>query len=106
MKKLSLLLILLSCGLSSLMVFANDPIPTYSSNTVTSKQIQLIRGQSMTLDELSSIAKVSTARDEQGNAVSLENKSYTIESYTRGTVSVIPSNGQEEDLITLDLSNQ
>lgn len=88
------------------MVFADDPIPPGSSNTDTSKQIRLTRGQSMTLDELSSIAKVSTARDEQGNAVSLKDKSYTIESYTRGTVSVIPSNGKEEDLITLDLSNQ
>ncbi len=106
MKTISLLLILLSCCLSSLMVSADEPITANSSNIAASNPIRLTRGQSMTLDELSSIAKVSTARDEQGNTVSLKDESYIVESYTRVTVSVIPSNSKDEDLITLDLSNQ
>ncbi|HIC7358978.1 TPA: hypothetical protein ACW6D3_002677 [Legionella pneumophila] len=63
----------------------------------------MYRGSSITLDELAQIADLSSARDQKGNPVTLEEESYQVGSFTKGTVTVIPQSGNADDVITLDL---
>ncbi|KTD57815.1 hypothetical protein [Legionella shakespearei] len=65
--------------------------------------IQFTRGKSVTLNELSSVADLSTARNQKGNPVTLEDVNYTVASFTRTTITIEPPNGSTADVITLDL---
>lgn len=69
--------------------------------------VHVARGKAISMDELTAIADLSSARDEKGNTVSLnEEGGYTIGSFTRGTITIVPVNGKVEDVITLDLKHQ
>ncbi len=82
-----------------------DESDTDSTNTPTedTHTTRVTRGQSMTKDQLASIASLSSARDQQGNSVPINAKIYTIGSFTRTTITIVPPNGGTDDVITLDL---
>lgn len=69
--------------------------------------VHVVRGKGISMDELTAIADVSSARDEQGNSVALRDEGgYSIGSFTRGTITIVPVNGKAADVITLDLKHQ
>jgi hypothetical protein len=88
--------------LSSLLPFA--VVADESNVQVPEVQIiQFPRGKSVTLNELSSVADISTARNQKGKPVTLEDVNYTVASFTRATITIEPPNGTPADVITLDL---
>ena len=98
--------LLVSCLLSmSTMTMAQDADeqPTDTPPDV-SNQATIVRGQSMTVGQISSIADLKSARNEAGQPVSLTDKTYTIGSFTKTTLTILPPNGATEDVITLDLN--
>ena len=65
------------------------------------------RGQLMPVKALSHIADLSTTRDQQGKPVSLDKTiPYTVASFTRTTISIVPPGGGEDDVITLNLNRK
>ncbi|HAU2157961.1 TPA: hypothetical protein JBK36_16060 [Legionella pneumophila] len=100
MKKINVLLYLLTMLTISFATISHGA----SEDTDTTNPTKYIyRGSSITLEELATVADLSTARDQKGNPVTLEEESYQIGSFTRGTVTIIPKSGQADDVITLDL---
>ncbi|CAM2832128.1 TPA: hypothetical protein NHI63_002536 [Legionella pneumophila] len=63
----------------------------------------MYRGSSITREELTQVADLSSARDQKGNPVTLEEESYSIGSFTKGTVTIVPKSGKADEVITLDL---
>jgi hypothetical protein len=89
--------------LLSITVFAQDSADA-SSGTAKPKIIEVKHGNDISLKELSLIANVASARDEQGKPVKLSGDSFTIGSYSRSTLSVTPKGETDAPaLITLDL---
>lgn len=69
--------------------------------------VHVARGKAISMEELTAIADLSSARDEGGNPVTIdEGGEYSIGSFTRATVTVVPVNGNAKDVITLDLKQQ
>ncbi len=65
---------------------------------------QLVRGAEITVGSLGTIADVSSAKNQKGDPVVLdEAASYKIASFTRTTLSIVPENGGVDDVITVDL---
>ncbi len=67
------------------------------------RKTQISRGQSITIDQLAKFAKLTSARDETGEPVALKEQEYTVGSFSRTTITIIPSGGDIENLITLDV---
>lgn len=68
--------------------------------------VDVKRDQPMTLQQLGIVADLSTARDEQGKSVTLEEGDYLLASFKRTTISVAQVNDKGEPskkIITLDL---
>ncbi|WP_454783572.1 hypothetical protein [Legionella sp. WA2022007384] len=100
MKKINFLLYLLTMLAISFVTMGHEITGT-SENANQTKH--MYRGSSITLDELAQVADLSSARDQKGNPVTLEEESYQVGSFTKGTVTVIPQSGKADDVITLDL---
>ena len=107
MQKHNYVLSVLVCSILSVTALAEEvgQQPTNTSNTKT-YSFKATRGHAITLDELASIADVSSARDEPGNPVVLSGKDYTVATYTRTTISILPTTGDQNGIITLDLLNK
>ncbi len=106
MQRLNYIFAILLGSLLSVSVIAENSAPsatTTSSGAV--HKIDVTRGQTLSVKVLSSIAELSSARDQQGHLVSLNEKEYTVGSFTKTTISIVPRNGGLDDVITLDLSN-
>lgn len=73
-----------------------------TTDTVSQNKL-LGRGSAISLEELATIADLSSARDEKGNPVTLEEGSYQVGSFKRTTISVVPNSGKADDVITLNL---
>lgn len=100
MKKINFLLYLLAMIAISFVTMGHGTTET----TDTMNQAKHIyRGSSITLEELAAVADLSSARDQKGNPVTLEEESYQVGSFTKGTVTIIPKSGNGDDVITLDL---
>lgn len=67
------------------------------------RTIEVIRGKTISADDLSQIADVASARNQKGGTVSLEADEYEIGSFTNTTITVVPPGGGPDDVITLDL---
>jgi len=91
------LLFVLSTLLST-SLFADSVIPEESS-----RKTEISRGQTITIDQLAKFAKLTSARDETGEPVALKEQEYTVGSFSRTTITIIPSGGDIERLITLDV---
>ena len=105
MPKQKLILTLMISSLLSLSAIAaveNQPSSDQTENRV---RVTVTRGQQMSLEVLSSITDVSSARDEDGKAVKLTEKMYTVASFTRTTITVAPLEGGDVNLITLNIVN-
>lgn len=81
---------------------ASSPV-TPSEDGQQMKTISVIRGQPIKLSDLSAIADMSSARDQKGNPAEVDEDVYTIGSFTRTTITIVPQDGKPEDVITLDL---
>lgn len=92
---------LLLSSLLSCAAVAEESTVEPSEGTV----IQFTRGKSVTVDELSSVADIASARNQKGNPVTLEEEHYTVASFTRTTITIEPPNGSPSDVITLDLKS-
>ena len=84
--------------LLSTSLFADSVIPEESS-----RKTEISRGQTITIDQLAKFAKLTSARDETGEPVALKEQEYTVGSFSRTTITIIPSGGDIERLITLDV---
>lgn len=92
-------------GISLVFLFSG----AFAANTAVNESskensVHVARGKAISMEELTAIADLSSARDEGGNSVTLdEGGEYSIGSFTRATVTVVPVNGKAKDVITLDL---
>ncbi|CCD08927.1 conserved exported protein of unknown function [Legionella pneumophila subsp. pneumophila] len=100
MKKINFLLYLLTMLAISFVTLGHEITKTAENANQTK---HMYRGSSITLEELAQVADLSSARDQKGNPVTLEEESYQVGSFTKGTVTVIPQSGKVDDVITLDL---
>ncbi|MFC7781258.1 hypothetical protein [Legionella taurinensis] len=100
MKKINLLLYLLTMLAISFVTMGHE---TTQATDTTDQTKHMYRGSSITLEELAAVADLSTARDQKGNPVTLEEESYQVGSFTKGTVTIIPKSGKADEVITLDL---
>lgn len=95
---------------SLLALFLWLPLQAASANATTeppkTHTISVVRGQPIKVSDIEAIADISSARDQKGNPVTLEGDTYTIGSFTRTTLTVVPPDGKPEDVITLDLIKQ
>jgi len=98
---LGLLLILLP--IAAMPQELNQPTTAFASQDGSTLEIK--RGQSITQNELSAMADLSSARNEKGDSVVLNDNSYEVGSFTRTTISIVPPSGKAADVITLDLIN-
>lgn len=107
MKKHLAILGILFISFTSL-VFAQDTTPqekeTDTKNTTT---IHVKRGQALSYNEVAAIAEINTARNEKNEPVQLDaEKTYNIASFTNATITIMPPDGSNNDVITLDLKSQ
>lgn len=95
------LILSLSLSLVLTTVFAEDS----STDTAPAKTrtIEAKRGNAISLNDLALIADTASARDEQGNPVTLKDDSYVIGAYSSSTISISPPGSPASALITLDL---
>ncbi|HAU0116411.1 TPA: hypothetical protein JBE95_12640 [Legionella pneumophila] len=100
MKKLNFLLYLLTMLAISFVTMGHG---TTEVTDTTNQTKHMYRGSSISLEELAQVADLSSARDQKGNPVTLEEESYQVGSFTKGTVTIIPKSGKADDVITLDL---
>jgi hypothetical protein len=99
-------LYILSGALSS-NVWAEEENTKANSPPVDTQMIQLNHGTILTYDQIAAIANIQSARDQSGNPVTLDKTvKYTLGSFTRATMSVVPPGGGMGNEITLDLSRK
>ncbi|HAT2081745.1 MULTISPECIES: hypothetical protein [Legionella] len=100
MNKINFLLYLLTMLAIS---FVTMGYGTTEATDTTNQTKHMYRGSSITREELAQVADLSSARDQKGNPVTLEEESYSIGSFTKGTVTIVPKSGKADEVITLDL---
>ncbi|HAT4425591.1 hypothetical protein SC663_09625 [Legionella pneumophila serogroup 1] len=100
MKKINFLLYLLTMLAISFVIMGHE---TTEATDTKNQTKHMYRGSSITLEELAKVADLSSARDQKGNPVTLEEENYQVGSFTKGTVTIIPKSGEADDVITLDL---
>ncbi len=103
MPKQKIIMTLLVSYILSLNAWAADAGQQATDQTLT--PITITRGQSISLDTLSTIADASSAQDQQGNPIQLTDKTYTVGSFNKTTITIVPPNGGADDVITLNLVN-
>lgn len=97
-------LLLISCHCSSLAWADELENTNNNSSSAGTQKIELNHGKKLTYDQIASVTDIKSARDQSGNPITLDqNISYTIGSFTRTTISLVPPNGGIDDEITLDL---
>lgn len=102
-KKTYIIGILLGSLLSTATARAVDEqLPNESNATVD--RVLVTREKPMSLKQLSAIADISSARDQEGHSVSLTEENYRVASFSRTTISIVlPEGGSLDEVITLDL---
>lgn len=95
-------------GIISIDAWAEEALSTTSNSSPIDRQIiELTPGKTLSYDQIAAITDIQSARNQSGKSVTLDKSvNYTVGSYTRATLSLVPPGGELETEITLDLSSQ